>query len=106
MKKSSLLTGYISYEDIDILHTVVECEKDGKIKIVDYTKNLIMDKEEYIGLTNFRIIQRISRDDFLRDNRIINRCMPRMSLVVYLCFRDEIMKDLKKNNKVLKLEQV
>ena len=104
IKNSFLLTGYTSYEDIDILHTVVECEKDGKTKIIDYTKNLIMDKEEYIGLTNFRVIQRTSREDYLKDREVINKYLPNLSTVAYLCFRDEIIKELK-NKKILGLKR-
>ena len=104
IKNSFLLTGYTSYEDIDILHTVVECEKDGKTKIIDYTKNLIMDKEEYIGLTNFRVIQRTSREDYLKDRKVINKFLPNLSTVAYLCFRDEIIKELK-NKKILGLKR-
>ena len=104
IKNSFLLTGYTSYEDIDILHSVVECEKDGKTKIIDYTKNLIMDKEEYIGLNNFRVIQRISREDYLKDRMIIDTYIPNLSTVAYLCFRDEIIKELK-NKKILGLKR-
>lgn len=93
---SYILTGYVSYEDEDYLHSVIEFEKDGNTKIIDYTKNLIMDKEEYIGLTNFRLIQRISRKDYKKDKKIIKKYMPDLSNKVYLCFRDELMHDMNK----------
>ena len=104
LKEAHVLTGYISIEDEDILHSVVEYEKDGKTKIIDYTKNLIMDEEDYVGLTNFRIFQKISRKDFLKDRKILKKYFNNLSSRAYLCFRDEIMNELKRKEKVLKLK--
>ena len=105
LEGSSILTGYIAVEDEDILHSVVEYESDGKTKIVDYTKNIIMDKEDYIGLMNFRNIQRITREQFLKDEIILMKMFGSLNIRTYLCFRDEIMNEIKKKNKkVLKIK--
>lgn len=104
LKNANILTGYVSVEDEDILHSVVEYEKDGKTKIIDYTKNLIMDAEDYIGLTNFRIFQRISRKEFLKDRKILKRYFNNLSSRAYLCFRDEIMNEIKNKKKILKIK--
>ncbi|MBQ3475103.1 MAG: hypothetical protein IJH20_02935 [Bacilli bacterium] len=104
LKEANILTGYISIENEDILHSVVECERDGKTKIIDYTKNIIMDKEDYVGLTNFRVFQRISRKDFLKDRKILRKYFNNLSSRFYLCFRDEIMNEIKNKKKILKLK--
>ena len=45
----------------------VEIEKRGKPYIIDYTKNLIMPKEQYFKLTNFEEIERISDEELFSD---------------------------------------
>ncbi|MBQ9024277.1 MAG: hypothetical protein IJ105_03535 [Bacilli bacterium] len=99
--KVYLLTGFINISNHDILHSVVEIEDDESSRIVDYTQNLVMKKEDYIRITNFKCISKISKQDIIDDKDKISPF--NMKLAIYLFFRDELMKDLKKNEKVLKL---
>ena len=87
-KNSKILTGYINYSDCRILHSVYYYEEDGMEIIYDYTKNIMMRKDEYFRLTNFKLI-----------------CNSNISVKAYMVFRDEMMRDIKKNEKVLQLEK-
>ena len=67
LPKGFILTGYIKISYGKFLHSVVEIEKRGKPYIIDYTKNLIMPKEQYFKLTNFEEIERISDEELFSD---------------------------------------
>lgn len=67
LPKSFILTGYVKRGYGKFLHSVVEIEKQKEPYIIDYTKNLVMPKEQYFKLTNFEQIERISDEEFLED---------------------------------------
>ena len=67
LPESFILTGYVKREYGKFLHSVVEIEKQEEPYIIDYTKNLVMPKEQYFKLTNFEQIERISDEEFLED---------------------------------------
>lgn len=67
LPKGAILTGCIKKFYGKFLHSVVEIEKRGKPYIIDYTKNLIMPKEQYFKLTNFEEIERISDEELFSD---------------------------------------
>lgn len=101
IKNSIVLTGYIVIGKYKILHSVVEVNKDGKIEILDWTKNIIMNKEDYINLFDFKVLTQIKIENILNDFEILNKFLPNFSLKTYLVFRDELMKDLEKNKFML-----
>lgn len=96
---SYLCTGIIDNFGFDTLHTVIEFNED---KIIDYTLNIIIDKNEYNKITNFREIQRIKKENYLDDIKILDG---NLDSKTYLTYRDEIIRDLNKNKKVLKLSK-
>lgn len=98
---SSVLTGYIVIGNYKILHSIVEVKRNDKIEILDYTQNLIMDKEEYIKLFNFTILSKIETKDLVTDIEFLQKTFPNFPLKKYLVFRDELMKDLEKNKFML-----
>lgn len=99
---SYALTGYINNGEKDILHSVVETvDEDGKC-IIDYTQNLIMDKQDYFKLTGFKEITRISKKELNKDLFLLQGLD--INSRFYLLFRHEIIRSLEKNRKVLKLE--
>ncbi len=102
-KNSKILTGYINYSDCRILHSVYYYEEDGMEIIYDYTKNIMMRKDEYFRLTNFKLINEIEREKLIEDKNFI--CNSNISVKAYMVFRDEMMRDIKKNEKVLQLEK-
>lgn len=95
-----VLTGYITIKQSKYLHSVVEIEKDGKILILDWTKNLIISKEDYVTLTKFHEISRINNKDV--SNELQTLLDNNLSLKAYTLFRNEIMEALKKNSFMFK----
>ncbi len=96
---SYLCTGIIDNFGYDTLHTVIEFDEN---KIIDYTLNIIIDKNTYKRITNFREIQRIKKENYLDDIELLDK---NLDSKTYLTYRDEIIRDLNKNKKVLKLSK-
>ena len=95
-----ILTGYVKSFDGKFLHSIVEIEtKKGKY-IIDYTKNVIMPKEEYVKLTCFEEIERISDMEYLQHVQKIQSFsnISKLNLKVYTTFGKEIAKELEKNS--------
>ena len=61
-----------------------------------------MKKDKYMELYDYKIINEVPGDDIKKDFEIIRK-IDNLSSKFYLCFRDEVMRDLKKNEKVFKL---
>lgn len=101
---SDVITGYVIALDAKFLHSVVEYvnSKDEKM-IMDWTKNLIMSKEDYVELTKFEEIARIRGseidEDFTKSVEILK--FLNVNFKAYLVFRDEFVNDFN-SNKVLK----
>ena len=101
--RCKVMIGYVDNDDAKILHTVyVNCQYD-KEYVFDYTMNLVMNKGQYLDLMNYKIINEISGENIKKDKEILCS-IEYISSKFYLCFRDELMKDLEKNKKILKLE--
>ena len=96
-KNSSILTGYINFKGDLFLHSVIQIGD----YILDYTKNLIISKDDYFRLTDFKVVQKITREQFIEDEDIIFYFKD-IDLRIYLTFRDEIVNEL--NNKKLILK--
>lgn len=95
--------GYLDSEHDRIMHAVfVDCSQEKEI-VYDYTKNLVVTMDDYIEMAKYQIINEISGDDIKRDYKYL-RQIEHLSSKFYLCFRDEMMRDLKKNKKVFKME--
>lgn len=94
--KGFIVTGYIKKSYGKFLHSVIEIERKNGAYIIDYTKNLVIAKEQYYKLTNFQEIERISEEQFFEDLLIIGQ-LTGLSLKEYLTFRSEMMRDLEKN---------
>lgn len=94
-----IITGYIYLEKQRMLHSVIEYDDNEGTIILDWTKNLRMLKEDYIRLTNLRVIETIEGYDVKNDitGPIIQMGM---DFKTYCAFRPEIVKELKKNNSI------
>ena len=102
IENSKLVSGIMDVFNENIYHSVLEIlDKKVKIYYVDYVKNLIMKKEDYIFLTNFKELQSISYDEFENDLEILSKIFDKIEMKWYFAFRDEIMRDLYKNSKIL-----
>mgnify|MGYP004678178105 CR=1 FL=1 len=96
-----ILTGYVKRFDGKFLHSIVEIEKKNRKYVIDYTKNIIMPKEQYAKLTGFEELERISDMEYLQYiQKILN--IPNINLKVYTTFGKEIVKELEKNSFMLK----
>ena len=94
-----IITGYVYLEKQRMLHSVIEYDDNEETIILDWTKNLRMLKEDYIRLTNLRVIETIEGYDVKNDitGPIIQMVM---DFKTYCAFRPEIVKELKKNNSI------
>ena len=92
-----IITGYVYLEKQRMLHSVIEYDDNEGTIILDWTRNLRMLKEDYIRLTNLRVIETIEGYDVKND---ITGSITQlgMDLKTYCVFRPEIVKELKKNN--------
>lgn len=104
LPKSYIVTGHIKEFEGKYLHSIVEIEKEKGTYIVDYTKNIIMPKEQYVKLTSFEELERISDMEYLQHlQKILN--IPEIDLKIYATFGKEIVKELEKNSFMIKNDE-
>lgn len=104
LPEAYIVTGYIKRFDGKYLHSIVEIEKTKGTYIIDYTKNIIMPKEQYLRLTNFEELERISDMEYLQHiQKIAN--IPGIDIKVYTTFGKEIVKELEKNAFMIKNDE-
>jgi len=102
---TKLTTGYV-YGFCDkamFLHSWVETTIDGEEYVIDGTLNAIINKEGYYLMEHAKTINQIDKNTFLDDlnkYEIINNVD--IPLEAYYVFRDEIIKDLERNQDVFK----
>lgn len=98
-KDSVVLTGTITVGDRKVLHSVVEANnKQNKPVILDWTRNLVIDKESYIKLFKFDILTSVDSKLIFDDLSILKELG--LDVKQYLVFRDELMKDVEKNSQI------
>ena len=100
-----ILVGYNHYTEKKLVHAVVELITSSGPIIIDYTKNLVMKKKEYFDLTEFELINTVTKQNLKQDLPILAET-EFIPIKMYLIYRDELIKDLKKNDKILGLKQV
>ena len=92
--ESNIVTGYEVIADIKALHSILEYKVKNKLYIIDYTKNIIMPKEQYMELTKFKEIERISDLEYIEDlGKIYN--FSHLTDKVYVTFQKELIRELK-----------
>ena len=101
LQKSCILTGYVKRYDGKFLHSIVEIEKEDGKYIIDYTKNIIMPKEQYVKLTEFEELESISDLEYLEYIQRLEN-IPDLNGKVLLTFGREIFKELEKNSFLIK----
>ena len=99
-----VLVGYIYYTENKMVHAVVEHSSPYGPIVIDYTKNLVMTKKDYFDLTEFELINTVTNKDIKKDLPVLAET-GFIPVKVYLLYRKELMKDLKKNKKVLGLKR-
>ncbi len=104
LPKSCILTGYVKRYDGKFLHSIVEIEKEDGKYIIDYTKNIIMPKEQYVKLTEFEELESISDLEYLEYIQRLEN-IPDLNGKVLLTFGREIFKELEKNSFLIKNDE-
>lgn len=100
----TILTGTYERHGEKFLHSVIEMDSKNSTYIIDYTLNLLMKKELYLELTQFKLIETMQDIEAMEDKRdgiweFLNKTD--FMLKPYLTFQKEIKKDLEKNSKML-----
>ena len=103
LPESYIVTGYVKANKGKYLHSIVEIEKKSEKYIIDYTKNIIMPKEQYVKLTSFEELERISDMEYLQHVQKIQDFtnVSKIDLKAYTTFGKEIAKELEKNTFML-----
>lgn len=105
LPEAYILTGYEKWSDgRKYLHSIVEIEKEKGKYIIDYTKNIIMPKEQYVKLMSFEELERISDMEYLEHIQKVDK-IPGIDLKVYTTFGKEIVKELEKNSFMIKNDE-
>lgn len=101
-KEAFVVTGYVIVGAKKTLHSVVEIETvDNDVLILDFTKNLIMNKDQYMELTNFRELNSISAN-FVNGDKDLFFDKLDANIKAYVLFRDEFMRDILRNFGIFK----
>lgn len=101
LKNSYVLTGYIIIGKNRILHSIVEVVVNNEVFIIDWTRNFIMLKDDYLKLTNFYELSRIKSNEVLNDYDKITSNFG-ICIKAYLVFRDEIIREIENKNLIKK----
>lgn len=101
IKKSKIVTGYITLENTKILHSVIEYDEKNKTMVLDWTRNLYISKEQYVELTKFVELSSFDGAKVIDD---MKKLIGNLDLGVkpYVVFRDELMKDMERNPHIFK----
>ncbi len=107
LPESYIVTGYVKANKGKYLHSIVEIEKKSEKYIIDYTKNIIMPKEQYVKLTSFEELERISDMEYLQHVQKIQDFtnVSKIDLKAYTTFGKEIAKELEKNSYMFKEDE-
>lgn len=106
LENSIVHTGTITLGNLRYLHTVIESkDKVGNPVIYDWTKNLIIAKNKYIELFNFKILSSINSDEVLKDTQYIEQ-LPFLCIKTYLMFKYELLQDLNKNKFLFEQDEI
>lgn len=96
IKGSKIVTGYVIIKNRKILHSIIEYDIHDKTIVLDWTRNLYITKEEYTDLTKFREVSSFSGEKVIDDGKLIEGNID-IKIKPYLTFREELMRDIKKN---------
>ena len=92
---SKIVTGYITENNLHLLHSIIVSTELNGDYVYDWTKNLIMSKDEYYKLNKFKVLSEITKDEIIYDKEnyedlLVNN----ICIKPYLVFRNEIIKEI------------
>jgi len=97
IKNSKVTTGYITIGKDKIFHSVVEYPRKDKTIVLDWTKNLYMEKEEYRKLFNFEELSSFEGAKVLEDQEgLMGELIGSITIKAYVLFRNEIANEIEK----------
>ena len=106
---NDVVTGYIfGFSDkAKYLHSWIEFKDKDREMIIDYSLNILMNKEGYYYMQHAIPLSRVSNSKLLEDKEIIKKFgkLGYFTDKEYLLYRDEIMKDFEKNKKLFNEER-
>jgi len=90
-----MVTGYVNdiVKSIRTVHSWIETDTD----VIDYTRNLVISKEDYYRLLNPEILNVITKEQLNNDVDMLNQ-MNFLGSKIYCLFRDEILTDIERSN--------
>lgn len=101
IKDSRIVTGYERIENSRNLHSIIEYNVDDKTIVLDWTRNLHISKEQYVELTKFVELTYFYGREVIDDFELILGNL-NIGLKPYAIFREELMRDIKKNPQIFK----
>lgn len=98
---SNVLTGYMKFMGIRTLHSVVEFNTGN---ILDWTRNILMPKKEYMDLFEFTVLESISDIELVELLPKLKKteCFDVRTIAV---FAKEILEDMKRNPSLFETDQ-
>lgn len=89
----------IGHSSFNRLHTIIIFQDNGTDKIIDYDKNLIMKKDDYYELFDYKEINIIDKADLYNIYYITDTLADYSHIYEYLIFTKELFKELSKTDK-------
>lgn len=106
---NNIVTGYIfGYSDKSkYLHSWIELVYDNEDLVIDYSLNALMNKSGYYQMQHAIPLNKISNKNIKEDRKLLDKFdkLGHFDIKEYLLYRDEIMNDLEKNNKIFNEER-
>ena len=99
IRGSKIVTGYVTIGDRKVLHSIIEYDVDNKTVVIDWTSNLHITKEQYVELTKFVELSSFEGRKVIDDIELITENF-NIGIKPYVVFREEIMRDIKKNSQI------
>lgn len=95
----------IGKSKMDVLNIIIIYQEKGIEKIIDYKLNLIMNKDDYYELFNFKDINVVTKYDLYNIYHILKIRKDYQYLIEYLIFTKEIFNELSKKEEYSFLNQ-
>lgn len=99
IKNSKIVTGYVTTGNRKVLHSIIEYDVDNKTIVLDWIRNLYITKEQYVELTEFVELSSFDGRKVIDDSELITGNLD-ITIKPYLVFREELMRDIKKNSQI------
>lgn len=100
MEDSKIVSGYVTIGDKKYLHSiVVKQNSKGIIEALDWTQNVIMPYDQYKNIHQFEELAEVDSEVILDDLKNVLKGL-NLGIKPYLFFRDELIKDTKRNEEI------